>query len=485
MTAGTGTAGAGTDWSGRLRSSSLATIVALAPHYLAHGWLHTPLLTDAIAEWIMARTPNRYALAIMDSLGSWAKPAAATGGLAALGFAMLAARLFGWWLLPLFATLYGWLFETSGWSFWIPALLATIWLARRDRKTAAATFDPSRRNAIVQIASPVVMLAGTAAVAVESRVREGRLAQSAVTPVDLFPSPPLTSRENFAPGLVRAAVTPTAEFYGMSKNTVDPALDPRSWRLQVTLDGKPLREFSYSQLMNLRRTERYISLRCISNTLKSNLMGCAHWSGIPLRSLLAPDQIPGGIREVAILGADGHGDSLSLDYAFSDGPMFALGMNGKTLDRTHGFPIRLLAPRYYGLKSVKWISELRLVTEPFYGTWPKLGYTKEPRVHPVCYIDKMRKSAGFVEAGGIAMAGDRGIRQVLVRLDGNEWTPATLEPPLSAETWVRWKAQVPYVAGAGQIEARAQDGEGVWQAVSESPLFPDGVKGPTVRRLSI
>lgn len=471
------------DWADGLRTSSLATIAALVPHYLSASLLHTPLLTDAIAEWIMARTPNQYALAIMDSLGAWAKPAAATGGLAALGFALLIARVTAWWTLPLFAAAYAWLFDVQGWSFWIPAIIALIWLGR-DTKQAA--FDPARRKAITQIASPIVMLAGTAAVAVESRIREGRLAQNAVAPVDLFPVPSLADRETFAPGLVRAALTPTPEFYGMSKNTVDPSIDPRTWRLKITLDNRPLKELSYSQLMSLPRSERFISLRCISNTLKSNLMGNAYWSGVPLSALIDRSQIPANIRELAILGVDGHGDSLPIDYAFSNtGPMFALGMNGKTLDRTHGFPIRLLAPRYYGLKSVKWIGELRFVSEPFYGTWPKLGYTKEPRVHAVCYIDKMRKSGEFVEAGGIAMAGDRGVQRVEVRLDQQAWIPASIEPPLSGETWVRWKVRVPYVAGAAQIEARAQDGEGRWQAAEESALFPDGVKGPTIRRLSV
>ena len=38
--------------------------------------------------------------------------------------------------------------------------------------------------------------------------------------------------------------------------------------------------------------------------------------------------------------------------------LLALRMNGTTLDRTHGFPTRLIAPRYYGFKTVKWISEI-------------------------------------------------------------------------------------------------------------------------------
>jgi hypothetical protein len=34
------------------------------------------------------------------------------------------------------------------------------------------------------------------------------------------------------------------------------------------------------------------------------------------------------------------------------------------------------------------------------------------------------------------------------------------------------------------VEARAQDGDGAWQDAVESPLFPAGVGGPTVRKVS-
>ena len=50
------------------RSSAVAlALVALnmAGFYLA-GW---PLVTDLLAEWIMARTPNNYALALLENLG--------------------------------------------------------------------------------------------------------------------------------------------------------------------------------------------------------------------------------------------------------------------------------------------------------------------------------------------------------------------------------------------------------------------------------
>jgi hypothetical protein len=56
--------------------SSIGALLGLAGQYLLHYLAGTPLLTDQIAEWIMARTPSRYAVVILEYLGPWAKPSA-------------------------------------------------------------------------------------------------------------------------------------------------------------------------------------------------------------------------------------------------------------------------------------------------------------------------------------------------------------------------------------------------------------------------
>ena len=269
----------------------------------------------------------------------------------------------------------------------------------------------------------------------------------------------------------------------MSKNTVDPVLDPKTWRMGVTVDGRTLREITYSELLAMPRVERYVTMRCVSNTLKSDLMGTALWAGVRLEQLADRRSLPASIQEAAIIGVDGHGDSLSLDFAFSDQVLFALGMNGKTLDRTHGFPVRLLCPRYYGFKNVKWVGEIAFLSKPYLGTWPKMGYTKDPQIHTASHIDRVVSENGRLLAGGVSFAGDRGIRRVTVRAGEGPWVDAELERPLSPYTWTRWRASLP-VASARQVEARAMDGAGRWQDSTEGPLFPDGVRGPTIKSVT-
>jgi phytoene synthase len=447
--------------------SSAATLVGLASHYPSHYLFGTPLITDQIAEWIMARTPSRYAVAILQTLGPWAKPSAMTGALAFLGFCLFLIRIIPKRSIGIaFAILFIWL--TGNLTFWLPAACFALFAFRQ--KPEASVSLPRRE---------FLMAGGVIAVAGESFLRERSLARRALQPFDLFPYQPPLDRAAFAPTLVRKAVTPVPEFYGMSKNTVDPSIDTQSWLLLITLNGKLLRQFTYTQLLNLPKQIRYVTLRCISNTLKSDLMGTAIWAGIHLSQLIERSALPANVIEAAFIGVEGHDDSLRLDYAYSDEALLTLGMNGKTLSRTHGFPIRLLAPNYYGCRNVKWIREIRFVTKPYYGTWQRLGYTKEPVIHICSHIDHVRRSGSLVEFGGVSFAGTRCIKAVRVRANQGPWQPARIEPALSPFTWTRWAAQLPALEGA-VLEANAQDVSGAWQELSEAGPFPSGMSGPTI-----
>ena len=481
-----------------VQTSSLAALAALVPHYVLFYVANTPLLTDQIAEWIMARTPARYTVFLLDALGSWAKPLAETGALATIGLVVLVARLAGsvarerrlGWAVSLAAGMggalalswfCGYASALGGLAFWIPAL-AVISLIPFGRQTRERVDKLERRQVLASVARtglPLAMGGGVIAVAAESFLRNQVLAERATQPSDLFAFQPPADRQNFGAGLVRKDVTPVREFYGMSKDSVDPVIDTRTWRLNVTVEGRVIRSFGYGDLLAMQRQVRYVTLRCISNTLQSDLMGTAEWMGVQLSQLVDAAALPPGIVECAFIGSEGHDDSLKIDYAYGQETLLALGMNGKTLSRTHGFPIRLLAPRYYGCRNVKWIREIRFVREPYYGTWQRLGYTNEPVIHTASHIDRMRRDGPLLEFGGVSFAGSRGIRAVRVRANGGPWEAAQLEAALSPFTWTRWMAQLRAAEGA-RIEANAQDGCGAWQELGAGNPFPNGPYGPTI-----
>lgn len=476
-----------------VRHASAATLLGLVSHFLAFYLAGAPLWTDRIAESIMARTPQQQALWLLAVMGAWAKPFAITGGLATLGFALYVLAVMSLYFrqrpvvrlivlvtgVSVTAWLFGMVFDyQSLWgqvTFWLPSAFGLWFLGRPESYTF---LNRGRR----QVLSPLIMGAGTLAVGVESYARNRTLASRAAKTKPLYPLivPAHVERE---PGLVRPLVTPTETFYVMSKNTVDPQLDPGSWRLRITKDGQTLRELTYEELLSLPRQQRFVTLRCVSNNLVSDLMGTASWTGVQLRQLLDVREIGPEIVEVALIGADGHGDSVRPSYALSDEVLFAVGMNGRTLNRNHGFPLRALTPRYYGFRSIKWLSELALCRTPYTGTWQKRGFTREPQLQIASHIDKMRRTPDGLLVGGVSFAGPRGIRAVEVRADNGAWMPAELEAPLSAYTLTRWYARLP-VVHASTVEARALDGEGHWQESQESPLYPEGVRGPTRRRVT-
>lgn len=501
-----------------IRDSSVATLIGLVPHYLSFYFAGTPLLTESIAEWIMKNTPSAWALWLLGWMGPWAKPFAVTGGLFVLGFCLWIPSMLSYWrnrkyerfvilavlAVPAILTIHRFFDYHSArgaWMFWAPALITLFLVGKPHLELLDEDWGEASdyalqfigkgkpRRAFMKLAAkaaiPALMGGGVALVAVESYLREAALAKRAASPVSLFSFEEPAGAATFAPGLTRAWLTPAEKFYRMSKNAVDPAIDPRTWRLDIKSDDRVIRSYSYEELLAMKREIRPVTLRCISNTLQSDLMGNAVWAGIPLSQLVDRKQAPPGTIAVVFEGVDGHGDSLPLDYAFGEETILALGMNGRTLSRKHGFPVRMLCPRYYGFKNIKWLKEIRFTSEPYSGTYQKMGYMRDAVVHTMSTIDEVRREGDRLLVGGVAFAGSRGIRRVQVRIDGGDWKEAEIEPAYSKYSWVRYRASVEATPGAAEAEARAMDGNGTWQSEKEIPMFPGGVAGPTVRKLSI
>lgn len=81
--------------------------------------------------------------------------------------------------------------------------------------------------------------------------------------------------------------------------------------------------------------------------------------------------------------------------------------------------------------------------------------------------------------GGVAFAGNRGIRQVEFSPDdGQTWRPAEVRKPLSPYTWVLWTGTwTPAATGIQVIKVRATDGQGQPQIAQVQDSLPDGATG--------
>jgi DMSO/TMAO reductase YedYZ molybdopterin-dependent catalytic subunit len=279
-------------------------------------------------------------------------------------------------------------------------------------------------------------------------------------------------------------VTPVGTFYTVSKNIFDPEIDARSWRLAVKGEVDRSYSLSLDELRALPAVTKPHTLMCISNEIGGDLVSNAVWKGVRLGTLLERAGVRPGARKLVLRGHDRYSDSFPLAAALLDGTLIAYEMNGKPLERQHGFPARALVMGLYGIKNVKWLSELEVTTYDYKGYWQRRGWTDTGTYKTFSRIDVPAPDATLTRGqpsrvAGVAFAGDRGIRAVEVSVNGGvSWRSARMKTPMGDHTWVLWAfGWTPTGPGTTTLTVRAVDGTGAVQPVGPTPPLPDGVEG--------
>ncbi len=275
-------------------------------------------------------------------------------------------------------------------------------------------------------------------------------------------------------------ITSTDDFYLVSKNAFDPAVDSRRWKLEVTgMVDNPL-SFSYDEIRALPSVEQYATLACISNEVGGDLIGTTLWKGVRLADVLKQAGLRTGVVDILLRASDDYTDSIPLERAMADGTLLVYAMNGEQLRPEHGFPLRLLVPGIYGMKNVKWITRIEAVDFDFKGYWQRRGWDDRAEYKTMSRIDAPAHAVrGEATIAGFAFAGDRGITKVEVSTDGGRsWEPADIKQALSPYTWVLWQKQwTPAQAGKHLLIVRATDGHGIVQTSQLAPPAPSGSSG--------
>ncbi len=301
-------------------------------------------------------------------------------------------------------------------------------------------------------------------------------------------SPPPRPNYGAVPNIPQLSpeVTSNTDYYVVSKNiTSDPTVDGGSWQLTVNGEVQNAYKLTYKDFMAMPMKKQYESMMCISNEVGGSYMSSALWEGIPLKDLLEragtikPDAI-----KVVLHAADGYTDSIHLAKALEPTTLVAFRMNGETLPQGHGYPARLLVPGIYGMKHVKWITQIEVVNTDYKGYWQQSGWSDPAPIRMTTRIDTPFSGGPSLKANkptyiaGVAFSGNKGISEVDVSLDGGQtWQVATLKQPLSALTWVLWQIPWQPQAGSYTIVARAIDMEGNVQDPQLAPPLPDGSSG--------
>lgn len=316
-----------------------------------------------------------------------------------------------------------------------------------------------------------------------------------------------------------AGTLPNDEFY-VRCNFPVPHLDAATWRLEVSGAFARPRGWTLDELRALPPVERTVTLECAGNgrTLMSPVpsgtpwglgaVGTTRFGGARLSDVLAASEPNASALEMVFTGADrGHVQldgaiayqfNLDAATALGDGPMLAWEMNGRPLPAEHGFPVRLVVPGQYGMRSVKWLMRITAVARLFAGHFPRkyryrgdAGVADETPVGPIRVrslitspSDGERLPVGPTTVRGIAWSGNGPITDVEVDA-GEGWLPArlagTLDDAGGASFTFDW---TPRAAGPHLLAVRATDQAGNCQPQA-SVWNEDGYGNNVVQRISV
>ncbi|MDQ3954347.1 MAG: molybdopterin-dependent oxidoreductase [Actinomycetota bacterium] len=278
-------------------------------------------------------------------------------------------------------------------------------------------------------------------------------------------------------------VTSVDDHYVVDINLFAPSVEAEGWVLKVIGAVANPMELTFTDLQQRWPVvEEYSVLTCVSNEVGGDLIGHSLWRGVRLRDVLRDAGVNEGAVDVVFRAADGYSDSISLAAAERSSTLLAVAQNGKPLQQDHGFPCRVRVPSIYGMKNVKWLEEIEVVSSDYAGYWQTRGWSDEAIVKTQSRIDVPTDQVTRGEPAwiaGIAWAGDRGVSRVEVSTDdGRTWAEAMLRPPISKLSWYQWAHRwTPEEEGAATLMSRATDGEGRVQEMRETEPHPAGASG--------
>ena len=209
-------------------------------------------------------------------------------------------------------------------------------------------------------------------------------------------------------------LTPAEEFFYVKHYGQPDGLDETAWRVRIGgLVARP-QSLGLTDLKARPRHDVDFTLECSGNADNSSDfffggIGTARWGGARLAPLLEEAGVLDEATEVVFYGADSGtvtirdnvgivsaGDtgtgtpdseggldltiteqfarSMSLEEALHRDNLLCYEMNGADLPPANGFPVRLIAPGWYGVANVKWLTRIEVTDHRFAGRFMARDY---------------------------------------------------------------------------------------------------------------
>ena len=308
-----------------------------------------------------------------------------------------------------------------------------------------------------------------------------------------------TRRDRFG----TSVVTPASLFFVRNNLPLPPesiVQQPDDWELEVAGVGQPrsvtVRELKLWGLQTVATVvqcsgngRRFFEHETSGSQWGVGAAACAVWSGVPLK--VVADRL-GGVVEAArfltstggeALPADVERDSVVVERsiprakALEDG-FLAWEMNGAPIPLTHGGPLRLIVPGYFGCNQIKYVKRIAFAEDETSAHIMRSGYRMRPigepgAPHQPTLWDMSVKSwingpsgmhpvtAGPLQVHGVAFSGGKGIASVEISTDGATWLETELlGPDLGPYAWRQFHRSMDLPLGTHQLFSRARDRDG-------------------------
>jgi hypothetical protein len=145
----------------------------------------------------------------------------------------------------------------------------------------------------------------------------------------------------------------------VNKSAVEAGVTRADDRYRLRIDGPRPRALTLAELAALPHRTVALPIACVEGWSSTG-----HWTGVPIRQLLALVGAPPGSRlRVSSAQRGGLYRAATLPAAHCRDPrsLLALRLNGAELDLDHGYPCRVIAPNLPGVLQTKWVDHLEVL----------------------------------------------------------------------------------------------------------------------------
>lgn len=335
--------------------------------------------------------------------------------------------------------------------------------------------------------------------------------------------------------LLDDAITPADKLFIRNNGLLPESITADTWTL--TINGESVKKAKTYTLAELKKKFKpytyQLTLECAGNGRAGYFpktsgnqwtdggVGCAEWTGVRLKDILADVGVTNDAVYIGYYGKDLH---VSLDptkpvisrgvpmrKALEDETLIAWAMNGNPIPLVHGAPLRLVVGGWPASVSGKWLHTIAVRNKVHDGA-KMTGKSYRIPINPVepgqdppedqfRIIESMPVKSlitfpqtGALLAGGQplalrghAWAGDRSVRDLSISIDfGSTWQKAELKSAKNRLAWQHWSASVTFPKpGYYEVWARATDDAGVSQPMVMPQWNPEGYCNNACHRIAV